>query len=640
MIRRYESGFYRGQQVISVWDGEPDYYAGRAKKGAIGIYMNYDTWQQAHQIRWPGSAFNKEPWENYDRWVISSVRDYPVMFEAYTPEPARVEEGRVCNNCACVVTDENTEMTYIPEVGWVCADCLKREYEFCEFCKTYHRRSEMALVDVFDGYDLDANPRYHKGWFCEDYLTSSGDYFKCGVCGQWHNRCTNEYSSTGYGYYVCEECKKKEEWEECPDCGRWYLKVDMKDVIGADHRMCERCAIQFKRRNIHNYGYKPTPKFKVEGSHDQVETDRSIKELLFGVELEIDKGEDDGACATEIVTVCDDVYCKHDGSLECGVEIVSHPCTLNYHLNDLGWDKIIEVARKYNFTSHEAKTCGLHVHVGRRQLGKNDKQRDDTAGKVVLAMSRHWDNMVKFSRRLSSQLNWAEKNNVELSDVYDDDALISAALETEEDGRYQAVNLCNSNTIEFRIFRGTLELNTIKATLEMVSNFCMYCKEHTALEVMNSQWADIAYYKDYPELDAYLEQRNLAQTQIGLFGDLPSYEYPEKPKSSWEPWIPVTENHFSDYNNEDFEIGDYVRCVNNSGGGGDEAGAPVGHVGRVVTVQGDSMRPGIDFGHEDPGLHTLAGLLDTFSGFFISGCNLVPVSPDEVEVEIPLPNPA
>ena len=32
-------------------------------------------------------------------------------------------------------------------------------------------------------------------------------------------------------------------------------------------------------------------------------------------------------------------------------------------------------------------------------------------------------------------------------------------------GRYTAVNLTNSDTVEIRMFRGTLKLNTLKATL-------------------------------------------------------------------------------------------------------------------------------------------------------------------------------
>lgn len=39
-------------------------------------------------------------------------------------------------------------------------------------------------------------------------------------------------------------------------------------------------------------------------------------------------------------------------------------------------------------------------------------------------------------------------------------------------GRYFSVNLQNANTIEFRIFRGTLKYNTLIATLQLVDRVC------------------------------------------------------------------------------------------------------------------------------------------------------------------------
>ena len=39
-------------------------------------------------------------------------------------------------------------------------------------------------------------------------------------------------------------------------------------------------------------------------------------------------------------------------------------------------------------------------------------------------------------------------------------------------GRYTCVNLTNFDTIEFRLFRGTLKLNTFLATLQMVDRIC------------------------------------------------------------------------------------------------------------------------------------------------------------------------
>jgi len=35
-------------------------------------------------------------------------------------------------------------------------------------------------------------------------------------------------------------------------------------------------------------------------------------------------------------------YCKHDGSLNDGFEIVTHPMTLDYHLHRMPWEELLE----------------------------------------------------------------------------------------------------------------------------------------------------------------------------------------------------------------------------------------------------------------------------------------------------------
>ncbi len=60
----------------------------------------------------------------------------------------------------------------------------------------------------------------------------------------------------------------------------------------------------------------------------------------FGVELEIDgvsKDSDNADDLLEITNVSEEhIYIKSDGSLDDGMEIVSHPMTLDYHKNFFG----------------------------------------------------------------------------------------------------------------------------------------------------------------------------------------------------------------------------------------------------------------------------------------------------------------
>ena len=76
-------------------------------------------------------------------------------------------------------------------------------------------------------------------------------------------------------------------------------------------------------------------------------------------------------------------------------------------------------------------------------------------------------------------------------------------------GRYQAVNLKNSSTIEIRIFRGTLKTNTILATLQLVDCLCAYCEVHSVADCANAKWGDITALSNAPELAEYLRERGL-----------------------------------------------------------------------------------------------------------------------------------
>ena len=84
-------------------------------------------------------------------------------------------------------------------------------------------------------------------------------------------------------------------------------------------------------------------------------------------------------------------------------------------------------------------------------------------------MERHWQELVKFSRRTPENLNrWSARYST-ISDTAEE---TYSKSKDKRMGRYVALNLENYNTIEFRLFRGTLKLNTFIATLQLVNEIC------------------------------------------------------------------------------------------------------------------------------------------------------------------------
>lgn len=515
-------------------------------------------------------------------------------FDSLDPkEPKRNAEGKIiCEHCGEVIEDESTLIWVFGKA--ICGECAEKHYETCSICGEVHLKTDMEIVD---GETI-----------CEECYNDFDKVYKCGECGGVHMRRYENYVPTGYGFLLCNNCKAKGEYKRCDDCGRWFHKEDITKSTRDGHWRCVDCERYFKAKAIKEYGFKPDPIYKVH-NHPDFESDMKIKELLFGVELEVDKGENKEDCANELLDASPDIYCKRDGSLSNGIEIVTHPCTLEYHKNDLCWNTLSEIALRYGFHSQDARTCGLHVHVGRRQMGKNIEERKATAAKIVLLADRHWNSLVKFSRRKPEQLNrWAKRPEVAYDEVQDgEETLISAALSTRRDGRYQAINLENDNTVEFRLFNGTLKVDTIIATLELVSNIVKYAKEKTPEECMESSWedltrGDIISNAENDKLKKYLEARELVE------GETPT-------QYDWK--IIVTEK---------FKVGDKVVVINSRGDGVSKLAA---HIGEMATISYIHVGAGrhdfeydIDFGAKGYGLHSCNGRLPNGTGYMVYAKNL------------------
>ena len=90
-----------------------------------------------------------------------------------------------------------------------------------------------------------------------------------------------------------------------------------------------KCFEKLNNNSIKNYNYKPEPIFYDSGN------------IFYGVELEIDRGGECNQTAEKLYEIAnrndDRIYCKHDGSLSDGFEMVSYPMTLDYHINNMNW---------------------------------------------------------------------------------------------------------------------------------------------------------------------------------------------------------------------------------------------------------------------------------------------------------------
>ena len=170
------------------------------------------------------------------------------------------------------------------------------------------------------------------------------------------------------------------------------------------------------------------------------------------------------------------------------------------------WDRLLEKLKSMGYSSHQAGTCGLHIHVNRTSLGETDAEREATVARILYLFEKFWDELLKFSRRTHRQLErWAARYGYKESpkDVLDH------AKKGTHNGRYTCVNLENTDTIEFRMFRGTLKLNTVIATLQLVDRVCDVALCLSDDEVKRLSWTTFVSGCAAPELVQYLKERRL-----------------------------------------------------------------------------------------------------------------------------------
>lgn len=385
----------------------------------------------------------------------------------------------ICADCGAVIDCEG----YINADGdAICENCAENYYS-CDYCDEITHRDDLVPIDGGREYVCES---------CADLYC-----YQCDDCGEYVSR-FNLWSERNL--IIC--CRCADNYCVCEDCGDVIHCDDIHTVDGDIY--CDNCA-PLHRDVIWEYNYKPAPIFYGELS--------DVVKGHYGVELEIDDGDDKREAAVHIQDAGGDcIYLKHDGSLSRdGFEIVTHPATLEHHMQSFPWRNICRTALDYNYRSHDTDTCGLHIHASRSLFGADRTTQDLNIAKIILLIDFWWEQfIVPFSRRNYNQLNdWAKKPNAFITAFDSESAAIRKAKETSEYDRYKAVNLKNPHTVEFRFFRGTLRRETILASIQFIDTLINYVSGVKLADLWDKTWKDVFGDTQYAELKDYLQKRKL-----------------------------------------------------------------------------------------------------------------------------------
>ena len=147
------------------------------------------------------------------------------------------------------------------------------------------------------------------------------------------------------------------------------------------------------------------------------------------------------------------------------------------------------------------------MHVNRTAFGDNIAEQEEVIARILYFFEKHWEELLKFSRRTHRQMEqWANRYGYKDSPM----EILDHAKKGFRGFRYTAVNLTNANTIEFRLFRGTLRYNSFIAALQLIDRICAVAICLNDEELKRLSWSTfVGGCEQYPELVQYLKERRL-----------------------------------------------------------------------------------------------------------------------------------
>lgn len=457
---------------------------------------------------------------------------------------AQEQNTTICDTCGRFVATDEALTVYLATggVGTVCSEECAHAHGLgeCPECGDWFNPLEPFAVITDEAS------------YCSEECAIDAGLTRCQHCDEWFEADSAEtielYDRGVYHCYCCENCASAAGARQCDSCGEWVADIDelryceandeyvCDDCYQQSYEYCDCCSEVVPREcfnfgldmcdacaecsnDLHEYGYSPELTFYGNTKGDSVP--------FLGVELETDQDYTDKArrhkyCA-DLAAICgsDRIYLTKDSSLDCGVEITSHPMTLDEHLGCGVWEGVRSVAIDHEFSSHDNRRCGLHIHINRSFFGKSDKRQEVGGYNLGMLVSRMEKQLTQFSRRKSN--DWCEygihKDYLGKDKRRDFPTMfVKSKHMCGKTNHSQCVNYQHSSTFELRIFRGTLRLKTLYASMALTHGLARAAKLHSQTWCESVDWytlttwilADLENNEARAALKNYLDSRGLA----------------------------------------------------------------------------------------------------------------------------------
>lgn len=436
--------------------------------------------------------------------AATSVKIYPFKIggSLYSIEELAILEAQLMSGRACDIVRDGVKGLAVPSVALVEVETLSGKKlvhrDLCAFDYNQERRLRSELVSAWTGEDFKSyawKGAVHECPHCGEFVV---DGCHCGKCekkieGEWILKSDLAKVVDSHGNLKWIRKKDAEELglERCGHCGAY--------IEGRVHPsgLCSECLNSDDDDDdiIEDYGC----------SHDHNDHPHFVgvfggkpdsEKKAFGLELEVDKNswsyssnpakKMNCEMARKIASLVgrDNIRFAIDCSLSDGFEIITQPHSQDaFWRRQSDWAKMLDLLVEWGYKSHNAGTCGLHVHLSRAWFGKTKTEQSLAIAKLFAFFYNRWDDIRKASRR--SDFSYCHRNEyakLENGEWSVGNAVLkwrecakkrhSGAVRVSEGSAWShgvALNNSNKNTVEIRVGRGTLN----KASFFSWIDFCL-----------------------------------------------------------------------------------------------------------------------------------------------------------------------
>ena len=326
------------------------------------------------------------------------------------------------------------------------------------------------------------------------------------------------------GYHWCESCY--EEYVMCAFCFSIFSLEDLnQDDLCPDCEentfYCENCECLHHIDEWNEGDLCPDcVPIVIRNYHDHPDFDfypSPVHSRFFGVELETDDYPPNSrdSAAEQIFDLSSHnmpFYLNSDCSLNYGFEVITMPCTLDFHTTVFNWDGLTKKLKSLGAHSFSTHTSALHIHVNQEAFGKKPSL---PIFKLVNLWEKFYAPLTKLCRTTTYlRERSARRYGYILSDVERHQEYNSSRkklnLLRDTGCRMQAINVNSSKpTIEFRAFRGTLNPDSIRASLELVDFTINLSKKLSYKAIDKLTWKEftkVLLRKSYKYLPEYYDR--------------------------------------------------------------------------------------------------------------------------------------